>query len=167
MATVRLINPFTAVIARLDTERTESTSGGKPGYDPTFREPEVKIVDGKRVGARAEKVELRIPVQVEDRTWEALRAFDNGNSPEIGIGLVAHYKDLRRLDLVDCTTGKVSLNVNDRLVEIRDKCDRPVSIVRTPPGLYCVEVRPMSYGIGRTLNLLMLLFNDRSRGVKA
>ena len=164
---VKLINPFTAEVARLDTEKTESTAGGKPGYHRTFDEPDVKIIDGVRTGGRAEKAPLRIPVQVEDRTWEALRQFDNGNSPAIGIGLVAHYHTLRHLGLVDDVTGKVSLNVNDRLVKISDKCGRAVSIVRTPPGLYCMEVRPMSYGIGGTLNLLLLLFSDRARGAKA
>lgn len=164
---VRLINPFTAEIARLDTVATESTAGGKPGYDRTFREPEVKIVGGVRTSARAEKPAIQIPVQVEDRTWQALRAYDNGNSPETGIGLVAHYRDLRRLGLVDDATGKVALNVNDRLVRILDKCGRVVSLVRTPPGLYCTEVRPMSYGIGRTLNLCLLLFSERNRGARA
>ena len=164
---VGLINVFSAEIARLDTSASANTAGGKPGYDRTFREPEVKIVDGERVTGRTEKDVLCVPVQIEDRTWEALRMFDNGDSPEIGIGLVAHYADLRKLGLVDDTTGKVSLNKNDRLVRILDRYKRPVSIVRNPPGLFCVEVRPMSYGIGRTLNLLLLLFNDRARGAKA
>lgn len=163
---VRLINPFTAVVARFDSGQTEDTTGGKPGYHRTFSEPDVKTVDGKRTTARAEKPELRIPVQVEDRSWEALRQFDNGNSPQTGLALVTHYRHLRCLGLVDSVTGKVDLNVNDRLVRIEDKCGRTVSTVRTPPGLFCVEVRPMAYGIGRTLNLLLLLFSDRLRGAK-
>lgn len=166
MPRVRLIFPFTACLARLDTQATESTTGGKPGYDHTFREPEVKIVDGKRVAARAEKNILRLKVQVEDRTWEALKAYDNGVSPEIAIGLVAHYYDLRQAGLVDID-GKVAINVNDRLESIEDKNGLLVTKVRTPPGLYCIEARPMSYGIGRSLNLLLLLFQERSRGASA
>lgn len=164
---VRLINPFVACIARLDTVQTEKTTGGKPGYDATFGEPDVKIVDGRRVSARTEKSLLRVPVQVEDRTWEALRQYDNGNSPEIEIALVAHFHDLRKLGLVDCTNGRVSINVNDRLERIEDRCGAVVSVVRTPPGLYCVEARPTSYGIGGRLNLLVLVFRDRSTGARA
>lgn len=164
---VRLIFPFTACLARIDTVATASTTGGKPGYDQTFHEPEVKTVDGRRASARAEKSIIRIKVQVEDRTWEALKAYDNGKSPEIALGLVAHYHDLRLAGLVDSSTGAVSLNVNDRLERIEDKLGNVVSVVRTPPGLYCVEARPMSYGIGGTLNLLLLLFQARSRGAKA
>lgn len=156
---VRLINPFSAEIARLDTFATEQ---GDPGYNKTFGEPRVKTVDGVRVEGRKEKPSIFIPVQVEDRTWEAMKMMDAGNSPDIGIGLVAHYADLEAADLVDCVTGKVALNVNDRLVALRDKHGRIVSIVRTPPGLYCVEARPMSYGIGGTLNLLLLLFEARA-----
>lgn len=164
---VKLINPFVAVLARLDTNASERTTGGKPGYDATFREPEVKTIDGERTTGREEKRHLRIRVQVEDRTWEALKAYDNGKSPEIALGLVAHFYDLRKLGLVDCGTGKPALNVNDRLVQIEDLRGNVVSKVRTPPGLYCVEARPMSYGIGKTLNLLLLLFQERSHGVKA
>lgn len=163
---VRLINPFTAEIARLDTNATEESNAIKPGYDRTFREPKIVTIDGVRTTARAEKAPLRIPVQVEDRTWEALALYDAGNSPEIGIGLVAHFYDLHRMGLVSAETGKVDLNVNDRLVRILDRNGRVASVVRTPPGLYCTEVRPMSYGIGGTLNLLLLLFESREQSVR-
>lgn len=164
---VRLIYAFTAWLARLDTVATEATDGTKPGYDKTFREPEVKVVGGVRTSARTEKKILKLPVQVEDRTWEALKMYDSGDAPQIAISLVAHFRDLRRLGLVDAATGKVAINVNDRLDRIVDKCGRPVSIVRTPPGLYCIEARPMSYGIGRTLNLMMLIFQERNTGASS
>lgn len=164
---VRLINPFTVRIARLDTVKTESETSGKPGYDQTFREPAVKIIDGKRTEGRAEKNLVSIQAQIEDRTWEALKMYDNGDSPEIDLAIVAHYHDLKCKGLVDCTNGKVDFNVNDRLDSILDKCGNVVSKPRTPPGLYVIEVRPMSYGIGRRLNLLMMLFKSRSHGAKA
>lgn len=164
---VRLIFPFEAWLSRLDTVASEQSDNGKPGYDRTFREPAVKTVDGVRTTGRAEKVVLKLKVQVEDRTWEALKMYDSGDSPEIDIALVAHFDDLRRAGLVDCTTGKVQINVNDRLDRIVDRYGRVVSLVRTPPGLYCIEARPMSYGIGGTLNLLLLIFKERSRGASA
>jgi hypothetical protein len=161
---VRLIFPFVVEIAQLDTALTEAATTG-PGYDDVFREQDVTIIDGKRVTGRQERAPVRFPAQIEDRTWEALKMFDAGNSPQIGMGIVADVRHLRHKGLVDPETGRIKLNVNDRLVAIYDKCDRPVSIVRTPPGLFCVEVRPFSYGIGRTLNLVLMLFEDRERSV--
>lgn len=163
---VRLINPFLAVIARYDSNATASTDGGKPGFDLTFGEPEVRVIDGERVSARVEKNDVKIAAQIEDGTWEMLKAYDNGISPETRIGIVADYQDLKRRDLVDCESGRVLFNVNDRLDRIEDMRGNLVQSVRSP-GLYCVEVRPMSYGIGRVLNLVLLLFQERSRGANA
>lgn len=164
---VRLIFPFVACIARLDTNRTATASGGKPGYDPSFNTPDVAIIDGRRVSAREERETVKIAAQIEDRTWEMLRAYDNGISPESNIGIVADYQSLRKAGHVDCQTGAVLFNVNDRLDRIEDKRGRLVTAVKNPPGLFCIEVRPLSYGIGSRLNLVLMLFEDRSRGANA
>ncbi len=164
---VRLINSFTCCIARLDTVATAQTTGGKPGYDPTFNEPEVKIIDGKRVGAREEKNLVRIQAQIEDGTWELMRAYDNGNDPQIRVTLIADFQDLKDRELVDCVDGRLLFNVNDRLDRIEDRAGEIVQRVRNPPGLYCVEVRPMSYGIGGRLNLCLMAFQERGRGARA
>jgi hypothetical protein len=110
-----------------------------------------------------------VPVQVEPEAFEALRMTPSGNAPDTQLQLIAHLRDLERLDLVDAETGRCRLAAGDRLLLLRDRAGRPVETFRARPGVFLTEARPMGFGLGRTprANLLRLSFEDRavSRGV--
>lgn len=153
----RLIQPFYASIARINYRDGEEDGD----FDDAFGEIVTKTVNGERVLERPEKPIVRVRCQIEDETFRALRMFDAGNSPEAKIGLVVDVKWLDRHQLLK-PDGLPYFEVNDRLVSIHDWRDHLVHEVRNPPGLYCVEVRPVGYGLGRKLDLFLLRFNDRA-----
>ena len=156
---VRLINKFIAVIARI-AYRDGSTAGD---FDPDFQDVRTVTTNGQRQVLRPEKRLVRVPCQIEDDTFRALHMYDAGNSPEAKVAIVADFHWLRREGHLR-EDGLPEFNVNDRLTEIRDvRTDTLVHLVRDPPGLYCVEARPISYGLGSHLNLLLLRFNDRAQ----
>jgi hypothetical protein len=155
---VRLINPFTAQLRRLDTVATSAAGG----YDNEFAAVNTKTVAGKRVVERVEKPPMFVVCQVEDQTFKSLRQMDAGNSPEAKMGLVCDRYLLDRDGHIDRESGLVRIQVNDRLERLVDNRGNLVHIVpQVEGGLYCVEVRPISYGIGRRLDLILLRFNDR------
>lgn len=155
---VRLINPFFIEIVALDLKATSNAGG----FDDAFGEIKTKMVDGERVNEGVQKDAVRIRVQAEDETFQALRMFDAGNSPEAKIGFVADVAWLRSNGFIDPETGLCTIKVNDQLTGIFDLRGNLVHKIRTPPGLSCIEVRPISYGIGRSLNLMLFLFNDNA-----
>lgn len=161
----RLINPFLAEIARLDTVATAADpDGGGPlvtGYDPDFKETLVLEEAGQRRDARQEMPPIRIPCQVEVGAFEALQQLAAGNSPNSQVALVFHFRDLESMGLVDPETGDALLRVNDRLVAIRDMAGNLVQAVRARPGLYATEVQPQSFGLGRARNLLIVRWEER------
>jgi hypothetical protein len=166
----RLINPFLAEIARIDTVATDADPDGPgpltSGYDPDFKETIVLEQSGSRVDARREMPPIRVPCQVEVGAFEALQQLAAGNSPSSHVTLVFHFRDLERLGLVDPASGDALLRVNDRLVAIRDLAGALVQAVRARPGLYASEVQPQSFGLGRARNLLLVTFQERELGVR-
>ena len=167
----RLIFPFLAELRRLDTAAMASTDpdGAGPltgGFDPDFKEPVLVDRDGDGVAER-ERTELpaiRVPCQVDPKVFENLRMLASGDSPRSDISLVFHFKDLERMGLVDGDTGDALLRPGDRLGALYDKAGELVQEVRTPPGLYVSEARPI--GFGRNMarprrNLLLVAFEDR------
>jgi hypothetical protein len=166
----RLINPFLAEIARLDTVATAADPDGPgplvTGYDPDFKETLVLEDAGGRRDARDEMPPIRVPCQVEVGAFEALQQLAAGNSPSSQVTLVFHFRDLEGMGLVDAPSGDVLLRVNDRLVAIRDLGGALVQAVRTPPGLYATEVQPQSFGLGRARNLLVTRWQTRELGVR-
>ncbi len=156
----RLINPFLAELARLDTVAT--------AQDPDFKET-VLVPDAGWRGhdARREKVPILVPCQVEVQTFGELQELLTGMSPRSHLVLVFHFEDLEHMELVDPGSGDALLRVNDRLVSIRDyHTGEVVQAVRTPPGLYITEVQPQSFGLGLRRNLLLATFNERALGPK-
>jgi hypothetical protein len=168
----RLINPFLAEIAQLDTVATAADPDGAgplvSGYDRDFKE--TALVPGaawRGTDARREKAALRVPCQVEMQTFGELQELLTGMSPRSHLALVFHFEDLERLDLVEPSTGDARLRVDDRLVSLRDyHTGDLVQAMRTPPGLYITEVQPQSFGLGLRRNLLIATFNDRALGPK-
>ncbi len=165
----RLINPFLAELAQLDTVATAADPDGAgplaSGYDPDFKETVlVPAGPGSGVDARKEKPPLRVPCQVEVGAFEALQQLATGTSPNSRVTLVFHFQDLERMGLVDLASGDALLRVNDRLVAIHDLAGNLVQRVRTPPGLYATEVQPQSFGLGLARNLLLVTFDERELG---
>ena len=160
----RLINPFVAEIAQLNTAATEGASG----YDADFKETAMVPDAGWRGhDARREKSAIRVPCQVEVQTFGELQELLTGMSPRSHLVLVFHFQDLEAMGLVEPTTGDATLRVNDRLVSLRDyHTGEVVQAVRTPPGLYITEVQPQSFGLGLRRNLLLATFNERALGPK-
>lgn len=158
----RLIFRFLAELHRLDTRATATTP---PGYDDDFKEPALLDV-GEGIGARVrrEHAAVRVPCQVEPQVFEALQEFASGNVPQSRVQLLCHYRDLERAGLVDAATGDALLRVGDRLAALLDTAGALVQRVRTPPGLYVTEARPIGFGLFMPRprrNLLLVTFDQR------
>ena len=88
----------------------------------------------------------------------------SGNAPRSRIDLVLHFKDLERMALIDPASGDALIRPSDRLGGIYDKTGALVQAIRTPPGLYVTEARPIGFGLNRSRprrNLLLVTFNER------
>jgi len=167
----RLIFPFLAELHRLDTltTATEDPDGAGPlegGYDPDFKESVLVDTNDDGIGERIrrEHPPVRVSCQVEPDSFDRLRMFASGNAPRSNIDLLFHYKNLERMSLVDPGTGDALIRPGDRLAALYDKAEALVQTVRTPPGLYVTEARPMGFGLNRARprrNLLLVSFSDR------
>lgn len=172
----RLIFPFLAEIHRLDTlaTATEDPDGSGPhagGYDPDFKESVLIDEDGDGIGERVRKEHppVRVPCQVEPEAFDMLRTFASGNAPRSDIDLIFHFSHLEYLHLVDPATGDALIRPGDRLSAIYQLTGELVQAVRTPPGLYVTEARPIGFGLGRSRpqrNLLLVSFNDREQAAR-
>lgn len=167
-----LIFRFLAEIHRVDTSALSADPDGAgpltSGYDPDFREPVLIDTDDDGIAEplRREHPPVRIPCQFEPKAFEALRMTPSGNSPRSELALVFHFRDLERLGLVDQPSGDALVRVGDRLGAIYDLAGNLVQAIRTPPGLYMVEARPIGFGLYRakpSRNLLLVTFADRSQ----
>ena len=173
----RLIFKFLAELHRLDTHTTatEDPDGSGPltgGYDPDFKESVLVDPDQDGIGepVRVEHPAIRLPSQVEPEAFDELRMFASGNAPRSQIDLVFHFKDLERLGLVDTQTGDALIRSGDRLGAIYDLAGELVQEIRTPPGLYVTEAKPIGFGLNRSRprrNLLLVSFNDRQRATRS
>lgn len=158
----RLIFAFLAELYRLDTLATATTP---PGYDADFKEPAL-LDTGDALGARVrgELPPVLVPCQVDSDAFDALQMFAAGNSPRSHLRLVFHFAHLERAGLVDPATGTALIRVGDRLGAIFDSAGELVQSVRTPPGLYVTEARPIGFGLflpRPRRNLLLVSFDER------
>lgn len=166
----KLVNPFLAEIAQLDTLATSKDPDGAgaltSGYDPDFREP-VRVPpitnEGPGTPVREERT-VRVLCQIETMTYEELNEFFSGNSPNTVLTLVMHYRDLERAGFIDPETGDAMLRVGDRLVAFYDRCGNLVQQLREP--VYCIQAQPTSYGMGAARNLLLAFFQSRESGAR-
>ena len=134
--------------------------------DEDFKEPILVDRDDDGIGERArnELPPVRVPCQIEPAVFEQERMYPAGSSPRSQVSLVFHFADLERLGLVDATTGEALVRPGDRLGGIYDKGGRLVQTIRTPPGLYATEARPLGFGLHRwrpSRNLLLVTFEER------
>lgn len=170
----RLINPFLAELAQLDTVATAADPDGAgaetSGYDPDFREP-IKVTgsDGLPESARRELAPILVPCQVEIGSFEVMQQLASGNTPDSRVVLVFHFADLENMGLVDPSTGEALIRVNDRLIALRRLADESlIQQVRTKSGgLYITEAQPQSFGLaGGDRNLLVCTFEEREQGYR-
>jgi hypothetical protein len=175
----RLINPFLAEIAQLDTVATAADPDGAAGpltsgYDPDFQEParlptpggvQTPSTPDRGIDARKEKPAISLPCQVETDAFGAQQMLPAGNAPETTLALTFHFQDLERLGMVD-PNGDATLRVSDRLVAIRRMDGALVQAIRTPPGLYATKVEPIAFGIGGERNLLTVQFGSREQAAR-
>ena len=167
----RLVDPFLCEISRIDTAATAALDpdGAGPltsGYDADFKEPtrtSNATAQGSGTVATVYKTAVRIRAQVEVGTFEKMQAFFTGNSPDIKMVLISHFKELERAAMVDAN-GRAMLRVGDRLDGIYTLKGQLVQIMTTP--LFCVQPEGTSYGIGLHRNLLALYFEARSKAVQ-
>ena len=145
----RLIFALLAELHRVDPEGTP--------YDPDFDEP---IGPG-----RGELPPVRVRCQVEPRLLEEVQMRLAGNAPRSRLQLVFHFRDLEVLGLVEPSTGEAAIRPGDRLGALYDLGGRLVQTIRTPPGLYVTEARPIGFGLGRMprRNLLLVTFEARAQ----
>lgn len=154
-----------AVVHRLNPAATASLQpASQPsGYDKDFHEPITydAVRQGKTVreNARSELPPIRVPCQVEMNRFERLAQTPPGDVPQTAVQLVFHRADLRRMKLIDKTTKKLLLKVNDRISAIESFRKPGVpSVYLDPPGLYIVELQPASFGFGIDGTDLFLVF---------
>ena len=157
----RLIFPFLAELHRLDTLATA------PDYDEDFKEPVLRDDDDDGVAEpfRREHPPVRVPCQVKPEALDALRMATSDNTPRSCFDLDFHFRDLERLGLVDAATSDALIRPSDRLGALYTLDGSLVQAVRTPPGLYVTEARPIGFGLHRrrpSRNLLLVSFQDRA-----
>lgn len=165
----RLIWPFIVRIAPLDRAATaadpDGVGGVESGYDDVFREPRQLAEEASQEGrdARVEGELIDLPCQIEDQAWDQLRMMRSGAAMQIEMVIVFHYSNLELRGFIDHTGTATVPRVGDRLVSIHKQVDMSlIQEVPNPPGLYCVEAQPRSYGLsGLDRNLLVCTFRER------
>ena len=148
---VPLIFPTAVVIARLDVPTTRSQdppgSAHDEGYDDILREPIIykHAVTGDRTSPRQELASITIPCQPENATVEELNLVATGNDPMTDAVFVLHRRNLKKLGLIDASTGLCLLKYGDRIVSLTKRS----RVVRTwLKPLYICQVLPRSHGFG-------------------
>lgn len=152
----RLIFPFYAEIAQLDTVAIDAAGD----YDPVYRTVRKVDTDGDGIGETQVKYKATylIPVQIEDRKYGDLDMTKFGNVPEHDMVLVMHFKDLERLAMI-ASDGSPNVRPGDKLVAIKNKHGATVRTI--DPPLYVIEARD-SYDLSTTnRNLLIVFLRER------
>jgi len=141
----RLINKFVAVIRRLDTEATSLVVGG--GYDDEF-DAVVPVNDGTQLGAssRREMAELRLPVQLDRKSWGEQRMARGGRQVNADIVLTFHWPDLENGGLVDAD-GECVLKKGDRIAKIETVKGDVEATFDYPPGMFVTDFERAGHGL--------------------
>ena len=151
-------------IARLDPAAIEAAGD----YDSTKR----RVKDARPFGARGPKTEGRreladimVRAQVEVINLNKLNQGPAGNVPDYRTMFVVHYRDLERNGLVDTVTGRPAINNNDRIVRMQTRYGKVLRVFEDPQ-VFITETRDGNGWLGYDRNLLLLITNDRPKGVE-
>jgi len=166
---IPLLDTCDVEIFRLDRPATWAVnppgSEYAAGYDPVSEQPIVSWTNGSPVAPRQEMAAVRIAAQLEVASHERLRAAFGGDAPVSRWVFVVHRRQLRRLGLVDATTGDCLLKARDRIARvIRRRGTSAGQTVGFRMPLYIYETKPASAGVGPdgySLELLYTMEEDR------
>lgn len=155
----RLINKFVAVIYRLDTAASAAVVGG--GYDKEFEEL-LPVNNGTQTGAssRREMSALRLPVQLDRKSWGNYQARRGGKEIEADIVLCFHWPDLEKFGLLNAG-GEPVLKAGDRIEKIETLKGDVESTFANPPGMYFRDLERAGHGLapfGTPRTNLLLVF---------
>lgn len=135
------------------------------GYDPVSEQPVVGWANGVPSLPRVELTPVRVQAQIEIASNERLKAMFGGDASVSRWVFVIHRKQLRRLGLINTSTGECLLKPRDRIARVirrRGPSAGQIDGCRLP--LYIYEVKPASWGVGvdgHTLELLYTMEEDR------
>lgn len=140
----RLINKFIAVVSRFDTDATAAVVGG--GYDQEFDEP-VPVDDGSQLGASSRRYmsEIRIPTQLDRRSWGDQQMTKGGRQVVADIILTFHWPDLENMGLIDAE-GEPVLKKGDRIDRIETVAGVVESTFKNPPGMFITDFERAGHG---------------------
>jgi hypothetical protein len=154
----RLIQPFVAVIYRLDPVATAAVVGG--GYSRAFREP-VRVPDGTQLGtpSRREQLPIRLRCQIDRTNFDGASLLRAGYQPEHQLQLALHWPELEARGLIDAQ-GNPLLFPGDRVAAIETIAGAVEATFPNPPGLWVRSCERAghglaAFGVPRT-NLLIL-----------
>lgn len=162
----RLIQRFVAVLRRIDTAATAAVPGG--GYDPEFGEP-LPVPDGSLLGSSSlrELPAVRLPVQLDRKTWGARDATRGGYEENADIILTFHYPDLEAAGLVGAD-GVPTLFPGDRIEAIEDRAGVLQEAFPNPPGMFVTDLERAGHGLAAfgtpRFNLLFAYCSKRRQG---
>lgn len=163
----RLIQQFIAVLYRVDTLATSTVAGG--GYDPEFGEP-LPVADGTLLGASSlrERAPIRIPCQLDRKTWGAAGAARSGYEEVADIIVTLHYQDLEAAGLIGAD-GVPQIYAGDRLGAIEDLTGAVQEVFANPPGMFVTDLERAGYGLAAfgtpRFNLLFLYCSKRHQAM--
>lgn len=159
----RLIQKFVAVLYRIDTAATAAVVGG--GFDPEFGEA-LPVVDGSLLGASSlrEQAAIRLPCQLDRKTWGAVGAARSGYEENADIILALHYTDLENAGLIG-VDGVPRIYPGDRVGAIEDLNGATQEVFANPPGMFVTDLERAGYGLAAfgvpRFNLLLLYCSKR------
>lgn len=162
-----LLYPSAIAVDRLDITSTRAVNPtGTPsvGYDPDFREPySYETTGNEAVDTVRYLPTIRIPCQVEVKTFEKVRQEFGGDAPITELTFVLHNSNLVRMGLsiagcgCDASSSEM-LKTNDKIIAIEQN-GRPGRVVQTfKEDLFIYEIRPGSWGFGPTGQDLQIIY---------
>lgn len=150
---IPLLDTCDICIERLDIQATHAVdppgSAASTGYDDVTGEPIVGYVSGAPAEQLRYMTPIYVPCQIENPTFERLRAVFGGDAPVTRINFVAHRRTLRRMSLINASTGKCLLKPRDKITGVFRGRARTQVMGGFDLPLYVYEVRPGSFGVGR------------------
>lgn len=130
--------------------------------DPDFKEPCLVHSSDDAAGQTPPTAgePFRLPCQVEPDEMGALNMLANGDAPRTKLNLIFHARDIRAANAMP--------KRRDRLLALYSKRGELLLDASASAPLHAVEVRPISFGLGRNCvaNLLRVTFRERAQGVR-
>lgn len=162
--------PSAVVISRLDivsTRRVDPVGAPSTGYDEDYREPYKVENSGEVESTRRYKAPVRIPCQVETRSYEEVAQVAQGDASVTTMVFVLFNKDLTRLGLLrrsaDAPCGLLSLLKTSDRIDTIEQVASPGSVIQSFKGndkLYIFQVLPGSWGMGPTGQDLQIVYTS-------